>query len=190
MMEPKVIVALGDSITYGYPYTPKESWVYLLAGRCGQQLINQGVCGDTTGGMAARFTRDVLRIKPDAVILLGGANDILSYLELEMMKQNMTDMVCRAEQQEILPILGLPTPCNFAEENQLNEFRLWLVEFAYAKSRPVIDFYTPLRGCKGKFAAGLAVDGIHPSIKGYQRMAESAVTVLDNLGLLSRKAQD
>lgn len=183
MMGPKVIVALGDSITYGYPYTPNESWVQQVASRCGQQIVNRGVCGDTTGGMAARFTSDVLRIKPKSVILLGGANDIFSYIQLAIMRENMADMVQLAEQQGILPILGLPTPCDFDEKGQLSQFRQWLAEFASTKSLPVIDFYTPLLSCNGKFADGLAIDGIHPSLQGYERMADIAVAVLDNLTL-------
>jgi lysophospholipase L1-like esterase len=190
MMDRKIIVALGDSITYGYPYTPNESWVYRVAGRCGQQIINQGICGDTTGDMAARFARDVLPLKPDAVILLGGANDIFSCLDLGTMTENMAGMVYQAEQQGILPILGLPTPCDFDEKNQLSEFRLWIIEFACEQSLPVIDFYTHLLSDKGKFVDGLAVDGIHPSLQGYKRMAEIAAPVLDSLVLRKQETQD
>ena len=178
------IVALGDSITYGFPYTPMESWVHLAAAQCGLNISNQGMCGGTTGGMAARFNRDVLALKPQAVILLGGANDVFSYIELAAMQENMADMVSMAEQQGILPILGLPTPCDYDEEIQLAEFRCWLKKFAQTKTLPVIDFYTPLLGKKGKFDAGMAVDGIHPTIKGYECMAEAAVIILENLAIV------
>ena len=38
-----VIVALGDSLTYGYPYSPGSSWVGLAAKELGITIYNRGI---------------------------------------------------------------------------------------------------------------------------------------------------
>jgi len=51
------IVAMGDSITQGYPFTNQESWVEYLAQELKFQVLNQGICGDFTSGMCPAFPR-------------------------------------------------------------------------------------------------------------------------------------
>ena len=65
------IVCLGDSLTYGYGVPRKDGWVSLAAQATGHTLVNRGVSGDTTGGMLARFARDVLAQRPRRVLLMG-----------------------------------------------------------------------------------------------------------------------
>lgn len=61
---PTKIACIGDSITYGFPYNPEQSWVYLASKSTKLNLLNIGVNGDTTGKMAYRFSNDVLNINP------------------------------------------------------------------------------------------------------------------------------
>lgn len=176
------IVALGDSITYGFPYTPQDSWVHLLEEKIGAELINRGICGDTTGGMAARFRRDVLRDQPSAVILLGGANDILNYLTVESVMDHLKDLIHMADASGIQPILALPTPCDYAEEErELAMLRDQIRRLAIDKSMLLIDFFQPLAATNGKFQRGLSIDGIHPSREGYRMMALAAEKILQPL---------
>ena len=55
------ILCLGDSLTYGMGVLHKERWSSLVAEQTGYTVVNRGISGDTTGGMLARFERDVLR---------------------------------------------------------------------------------------------------------------------------------
>ena len=71
------LVCLGDSLTYGYGVPRRDCWVSRVAECTGHTLVNRGINGDTSGGMLARFGRDVLDERPDRVLLLGGANDII-----------------------------------------------------------------------------------------------------------------
>lgn len=51
----KKIVAIGDSITYGFPYLPCMSWVHIVGEELGFSIINKGVNGNTSSQMVERF---------------------------------------------------------------------------------------------------------------------------------------
>ncbi|WP_407312917.1 GDSL-type esterase/lipase family protein [Desulfosporosinus sp. SB140] len=170
------LVAIGDSITEGYPFSSMESWVEHLAKELKCEVVNQGINGDFTLGMLERFERDVLSCAPTHVIILGGANDAYEQIPLDQVSPNFIKMVRLCAKQEVTPILGLPTPSLLAEEERvLIEYRNWLIKYAAKNCIPVIDFYSPflLRIQEGR-AAEFYVDEVHPSIKGYALMGEVA----------------
>ena len=71
----KTIVAIGDSLVYGFPYSPRYSWVHLASLEIGEEIVNKGVCGETTEDIMLRITDDVIALKPDLAIIMGGTND-------------------------------------------------------------------------------------------------------------------
>lgn len=75
-MEDISIACMGDSLTEGYLISEKSCWPSLLDKETGLKIINCGICGDTTGGMLARFYEMVIVPKPNYVIIMGGTNDI------------------------------------------------------------------------------------------------------------------
>jgi lysophospholipase L1-like esterase len=62
------VVFLGDSITQG--------WTSLAEAFPGLKVVNRGISGDTTRGVLYRLDGDVLSLKPKAIVLLIGTNDI------------------------------------------------------------------------------------------------------------------
>ena len=104
------VVCLGDSLTYGYGVPRKDCWASLTAARTGHTLVNRGVNGDTTGGMLARFGRDVLEERPQRVLLMGGANDIIYGGSDSPARLNLMAMVRQAEAAGIRPMVGLLPP--------------------------------------------------------------------------------
>lgn len=176
-MKDMKIVAMGDSITEGYPFSNQESWVAILAQDLNCQVLNQGICGDFTSGMRERFQRDVLPYAPSHVIILGGANDAYDKIPLENVSASFKAMVELCRQHGIIPILGLPTPSLLVEEEQFLEvYRNWLKSYAAEKDIMVVDFYSPFLDRIGAGqGAKLFVDEVHPSLEGYALMGEVAV---------------
>ena len=151
------LVCLGDSLTYGYGVPRKDCWVSLAAASTGHTLVNRGISGDTTGGMLARFDRDVLREKPDRVLLMGGANDIIFGGSDTPARRNLAAMVHQAVYAGIRPMIGLPPPVYAADipEDWLAfvdygallpvfaAYRDWLVRFARTYEVRAVDFAVP-----------------------------------------------
>ena len=174
------IVAIGDSITEGYPFSNHDSWVEHLAQELKCEVLNQGICGDFTSGMLNRFQRDVLDHAPTHVIILGGANDAYEKLPLKSISTNFKAMADSCRQNGITPIFGLPTPSLLLEEEEfLSEYRNWMLSYVVEKGIHVVDFYSPfLNRIKAGQGAQLFVDEVHPSIEGYALMGEVAVRSL------------
>ncbi len=176
----KKIVAIGDSITYGFPYSTKFSWVQLASEELGIPIINKGINGDTTGAMRERFEEVVCRYLPSHVIIMGGTNDACGRVEAEEVEDNIRYMAEIAFAQEITPILGLPIPCNYPQDEYiLGLYREDMREYALAKNLPVIDFYTAfLKWGSKQVENAFFADVLHPNERGYQVMAAVAVKVL------------
>ena len=184
------IVCLGDSLTYGYGVPRKDCWVSLAAEATGHTLVNRGINGDTTGGMLARFGRDVLSEQPDRVLLMGGANDIIFGGSDAPARLNLTAMANQAVANRIRPMIGLPTPV-YAEgipEPWLSvtdyqsllpifsAYRDWLVRFAGIFGFKTVDFTVP--GLLPPEGYTHYLDGLHPDKEGHRLMAEAVIDAL------------
>lgn len=183
-----IIVALGDSLTYGYPYSPGSSWVSLAAEELALTIHNRGVNGETSLEMQARLESDVLALKPDAVIVLAGSNDALGLREVitwDRTRQALQAMARRikADRGEVIFVLPPPVDEPLAEA-RLKIQRKWLQEEAALKGLRLLDFYTPLLAESGfGIKPELTVDGLHPNKNGYKVLAQAAVEGLRRLKL-------
>lgn len=179
MFSDKKIVAIGDSITYGFPYTCRESWFDLAAAKLGFEYINQGINGDSTTWMYCRFKTDVLAHQPTHVIIMGGTNDAYCDEPLTKVLDNIKQMIHLAKANKITPIVGIPIPCDDAyTESLLAEYRAQMHTYINEQQLASIDFYTAMRDKNGQIPSGLHMDGVHPNIRGYQRMSELAIDSL------------
>ena len=78
------IICHGDSLTQGSDMAKPDTWTSLLGNHLGVPVVNTGISGDTTAGMLARFTVDVVPQKPNIAILMGGTNDLWYDLDVNL----------------------------------------------------------------------------------------------------------
>jgi lysophospholipase L1-like esterase len=127
--------------------------------------------------MLRRFTRDVVSAKPTHVIIMGGSNDVLTRETFPRITFNLERLIKDSLEHNIQPILGLPIPLGWDEpEVRLARVRNWLTNYALDQNLKVIDF------AKGFYQLNpegvpvlrweLMLDGSHPTIEGYETMAD------------------
>ena len=105
------IACMGDSITLGVGLPGHQGrWTDLVSERTGHTLVNFGIGGDTTGGMLARCQTQIFNQDFDAMILLGGSNDISYEWEYRHAWSNIITIYRQAKALGIPLIMGIPVP--------------------------------------------------------------------------------
>jgi lysophospholipase L1-like esterase len=177
------VVFLGDSITDGWNlanYFP------------GKPYVNRGISGQTTMQMLVRMHPDVIKLRPDAFILLAGTNDIARNTgpeTQEMVEDNIRAMCELATTHRIKIILCLLTPISDYTKTKQSERRPpadivslnhWIESFASDAHAQVADYFSALVDDKGMLREGYSEDGLHPNAKGYELLAPVAEAAIEN----------
>ena len=97
------IIAIGDSLTFGYPFGKARSWVGILQKEHNINIINKGINGALTLGMIQRFEIDVINENPTHVVITGGANDAYDFLPYGDILYNCCEMIDMAVTNDIVP---------------------------------------------------------------------------------------
>ena len=158
-----VVLALGDSLTYGFGANPAESYPSQLAAASGWRVINAGKNGDTSGGALTRLPQLLREHNPRLVIISIGGNDFLQHLPEQETRANITALIttCRDAGTDIIlvgePELSLGAALGYPGDHALYG------DIATAENVP---YY------KGGWSAvlgksNLKSDQIHPNAAGY-----------------------
>lgn len=184
MKSPNTLVAFGDSLTYGYPFSPSESWVEDLRRATGWKVINSGIPGDTWWDMLQRMERDVLGYKPDTVLAMAGTNDVYIGLSQSRIQESFTALMEALFREKVRVWLGIPLPVDDDCEGALSLWRNWMRQYAGEKGLLVVDFYRDFLDAAGNIRGELFLDGCHPSKKGYELMGKRILATLKETGFV------
>jgi acyl-CoA thioesterase-1 len=179
---PRVIVALGDSLTAGLGVTPDEAYPALLQSRLraagfDYRVVNAGISGDTSAGGRRRLDW-VLRSRPDVAIVALGANDGLRGLPVAALRDNLTAIVTRMRESGARVLLvGMRLPPNYGDAYA----RDFADAFRVVAQRTAVAFMPfLLEGVASRPALNQA-DGIHPNAAGHRAIADHVWTSLQPL---------
>lgn len=178
------VVFLGDSITDGWrlnEYFP------------GRDFVNRGISGQITGEMLGRMKADVIDLKPAAVLVLAGTNDIARGVELTTIENNLTMIADLAEFHGIKPLFAslLPVSDYHKDKNPafeqtrrrppelIRRLNDWIQNFCRQRNFVYVDYYSQLVDNAGFLKAELADDGLHPNAAGYRLMAPVALAAIE-----------
>ena len=170
-----VIVAFGDSITFGTGAGPQESYPAYLEKMIGRRVVNAGVPGEVTASGLSRLPEVLDQEKPSLVIICHGGNDYLRRLNRKQAADNIREMVRLAGQKGAavvlvaVPALGLSVTPAPLYRDIAKEWRVPLEEETL--SSILAD---------NKFKSDL----IHPNTAGYRRLAESVANLLKKSGAI------
>ena len=127
------------------------------------EFPNHGVVGELTEDMLDRFDRDVLGPRPDAVIILGGSNDLGWGLEPQIIAENLAQMTDGALTHEIQPVAcTVPSVLGFDEGIQ-PRLRLNRLIKKQSANRDVVcvDLFSATSDMAGRLMEDYSNDGLH-----------------------------
>jgi lysophospholipase L1-like esterase len=169
---PTQIVFMGDSIT--------ENWALADPPLFREGRLNRGISGQTTPQMLVRFRTDVIALKPKAVHILAGTNDLAGNTgptRAQDLKDNIMSMAELARAHGIRVIIGsIPPTASFnwrpelRPAPQIHALNLWLKDYAAQHRFAYIDYHAALAGHSGELNPSLGNDGVHPNRNGYRAM--------------------
>ena len=94
-----VVVAFGDSITFGIGAEPQESYPAVLEQIIGRRVVNAGISGEVTAEGLSRLPQILESEKPALLILCHGGNDHLRQLNRGQAADNIREMIHLARQR-------------------------------------------------------------------------------------------
>jgi len=190
------IACLGDSLTYGYGIRKEETWVFLAGRELAPMVVlrNYGLNGDTTAGMLKRLHADILPSRPEAVLLMGGVNDIAYDGSTAPARVNIPDMARGIEDRGVIPLIGIPPPYIPSPREEwgslsdliktaaeYNRYADWLRDFCVSSDYRTVDFRACLeeRVKRDKTTPdSYFFDGLHFNAKGHQVLAACMVATV------------
>jgi lysophospholipase L1-like esterase len=193
------IVALGDSTTAGTPgfLSPLElppdgqgniesQFAYwLMKARPGWTVLNRGVNGERSDQIRARFDRDVLAAKPDAIVIIAGVNDVYQGRSAASVIEQLRMLYEAGRKAGIRVVAGSIVPYNTATTDQnarMHEINTWINDVA-AREHGVrfVDTRAAVAAIDNADRLADSPDGLHPSPSGYRRMAEAILPALEEI---------
>ena len=173
------VLALGDSLTYGYGAAPTAAYPVQLAGLTGCKVINVGVSGDTTADALARLP-ELMGQHPKLVIISIGGNDFLRKLPESTTRANIGKIIQTVQAANIPAVLvAIPHFTVGALFGKLSDHPLYH-EIAEQYRIPLLSgAWSEILGDKD-----LKSDQIHANAEGYRKFAELLKAFLEEQGLV------
>ena len=158
-----VILAFGDSLTFGTGANPEQSYPAQLAKLTGRTVINAGVPDEISEKALERLPELLNKHHPQLVILCHGGNDLLRKLNVADLESNLGKMVDLIQQSgaDVL-LVSVPKPGLLMQASPVYQ------RIAEAKDVAIED------GIIAKVEAEIEwkSDPIHPNAIGYKKIAE------------------
>lgn len=171
-----VVLAFGDSLTFGTGASPGESYPAQLQALIGRKVVNAGVPGEVSADGLARLPEVLEENKPKLLLLCHGGNDFLRKMSDTQAAANVRSMIKLAKDRGIAVVLiATPKP-------------------GLSISPP--DFYAEIaREMAIPFDDGvlkdvlrdnaLKSDLVHPNGKGYGKIAAAVALLLTRAGAIN-----
>lgn len=175
------VVFMGNSIT--------EAWAPLFAELFpGKPYVGRGISGQTTPQMLVRFRQDVVALRPAAVVILGGTNDIAGNTgpsTTSMIADNLRSMTeiarangIRVVLASVLPVYEYPWKRGLTPADTIVRLNRWMKAYADSVNATYLDFHTAMSDERQGLRADLTRDGVHPNAAGYRVMAPLAESAI------------
>jgi lysophospholipase L1-like esterase len=184
------VVLFGDSITDNWSRTEYGGFFP------GKPYVNRGIGGQTTAQMLLRFRADVIDLRPRAVVILAGTNDVAGNAgpaTLDEIEDNLASMAELARTHGVAVVLASLLPVSDDKKDaggqpltrtrqrptaSIQALNRWLADYAGKNGHVYLDYFSAMADANGRLRPELNDDGLHPNARGYAVMAPLAETAI------------
>jgi len=151
--------------------------------------LDRGISGQLAPQLLIRFRQDVIDLKPAAVVILAGSNDIAAntgHTTYESIMDNIISMVELAKAHNIavilckyLPVSEYPWKKGIEPAQKIITLNKLIEAYAQKNKLVVLDYFTPFANTENGQKAELTLDGVHPNGEGYrimEKVTEAAIS--------------
>jgi lysophospholipase L1-like esterase len=169
----KAVVFMGNSITEGWINAHPDFFST-------NNYINRGISGQVTSQMLVRFRKDVIELKPAAVVILAGINDIAKNngaISLDNIFGNIVSMCELAKFHKIrvilcsvLPASHFPWRPELSPADDVIALNKMIKNYADEHKIIYVDYHSAMKDEQNGLPESYAKDGVHPTSEGYDIM--------------------
>jgi len=176
MLRPNsVVLAFGDSLTYGTGATAGMGYPEQLNKLIARKVINAGVSGETSAEGARRLPALLDKYEPDLLLLCHGGNDLLQKLDRQQLRDNLQQMLMAAKQRDIpVVMIAVPQP-----GLMLNDADLYK-ELAKKNKIPLVEGALAKLLADPQYRSGQ----VHLNAAGYRQLAKAVADKLNELNMI------
>jgi lysophospholipase L1-like esterase len=168
-----VVVAFGDSLTFGTGAAEEESYPAVLSKLIGRAVVRAGVPGEVTAQALERLPEVIAEHSPKLVIVCLGGNDMLRQVADAEIRRNLGAIVKMLKERGIAVVLvGVPRPA------LITSAPAFYAEIAKEHGIP----YDGKIVTSVLYSSETKSDPIHPNARGYGLMAKAIEELLRKAG--------
>lgn len=170
-----VVLAFGDSLTYGTGAAREESYPAQLERGIKRKVVNAGVPGEVSAAGLERLAGVLEEVKPALVIVCHGGNDFLRKMDEASAARNVRAMIALAQERGIAVVL-LATPKPTLPPSVPPFYREIATQTGAGFEEAVVKAVLTDRALKSDLA--------HPNAEGYRKIAAALEKLLRRSGAL------
>ncbi|MCI7356770.1 MAG: SGNH/GDSL hydrolase family protein [Parabacteroides sp.] len=173
VQQPVKAVFMGNSITDGWPSADPDFFTK-------NGYVGRGIGGQVSAQMLMRFRQDVINLKPQAVVILAGTNDLAHNdyaVTPEQTFDNVVSMVQLAQANGIKVILCSTLPAyqfgwrpELKPAEDIKAFNKKVKAYADAHDILYVDYHSAMKDERDGLPEKYSKDGVHPTLEGYKVM--------------------
>jgi lysophospholipase L1-like esterase len=167
------VVMLGDSLT------ERAQWSEITG--C-PFVANRGIGGDTSSGVLQRIENSI-QLKPRAVFLMIGVNDVSSGVRTPLIVANLERILDRLAGARAHVFLAYVLPVTKTYKRKINpqidELNSALEKLVQRPGVGAIDLRSKMSDGEGNLRADLSIDGIHLNTEGYRIWRDAIAPLVD-----------
>jgi len=177
----QVVLAFGDSVTFGTGASPGEDWPSHLAAQTGWQVVNAGISGDTAQAGKNRIQALLDEHLPALVIVEIGGNDFLRKRRVNEVKDDIRTVLKSIKQSGAqVALVAVPELSLMSIVAGKPSDSPIYKELADGEGVPIVnDVFSDVLS-----QPELCSDKIHPNAKGYRQMASGMIARFKEIGFV------